>query len=292
MPIPITQCALCHHQQSVLLDQRSFRGTDILNHVCSGCGMVYQSPQLSETEQKAFYEEEYRQVYQGSAGPNAKDLSIQKARADSLLEFMRSNGIKPRRHLDIGCSAGLLLQKFQEAFQDQPTGIEPGNAYREHARSLGLGIFQSLEELNASQPEQFDFISMAHVLEHIPQPVEYLKDLKDQWLSADGWLLIEVPNLYGHDCFEIAHSISYSPHTLDQVLQQAGYETVVSQVHGKPRSLILPLYLTILARPSQTNPSHPPVPEKRVRWKRKTAMLKRRVLTRLYPRKAWLPVSQ
>jgi 2-polyprenyl-3-methyl-5-hydroxy-6-metoxy-1,4-benzoquinol methylase len=255
---------------------------------------------LSDQDLQKFYEEEYRLVYQGDSGPSQKDLSIQQGRAKSLLAFVQNHNVKPKRHLDIGSSAGLLVNQFHEAFKTQPVGIEPGNAYREYARSKGLKVYSSIEEMEKSHPDEstlpdlvhrFDLISLAHVLEHIPDPVQYLINLREKWLSTDGSLVIEVPNLYGHDCFEIAHLVSYSHHTLKQTLQQAGYEIQATQVHGMPRSKILRLYITILAKPSELISPIYPVPERNVKLKRGLGMLKRQFMTRLFPRKAWLATN-
>jgi 2-polyprenyl-3-methyl-5-hydroxy-6-metoxy-1,4-benzoquinol methylase len=289
MSTTINQCVLCGHHQSSLFDERMFRGVPITNRLCSHCGLVFQSPRPSDQDLQKFYEEEYRQVYQGDSGPSQKDLFIQRGRADSLLAFVRNQDIEPKLHLDIGCSAGLLLSKFQEAFQTLPCGIEPGKAYREYAKSQGLEVFSSIEELGKNRSERFDLISLAHVLEHISEPVQYLSSLREKWLTMDGNLLVEVPNLYGHDCFEIAHLVSYSIHTLKQTLQQAGYAIQATQVHGRPRSQILHLYLTILAKPSEISPPINPIPERNVKLKRKMGILKRQILTQLSPQKAWLP---
>ncbi len=60
-------------------------------------------------------------------------------------------------------------------------------------------------------------ISMFHVLEHLPDPVGYLSALRQKFLEPDGWLLIEVPNLYAHDCFEVAHlnGLKITAHTME-----------------------------------------------------------------------------
>ena len=111
---------------------------------------------------------------------------------------------------------------------------------------------------------------------------------------TDGWLLIETPNLYGHDCFEVAHLVSFSPHTLKQVLQQAGFQIQIQITHGRPRSELIPLYITALAKGIMNTGGweKPNIePENGVRRKRQMAMLRRRVVTRLSPRKAWLPVD-
>jgi len=293
MSITVQHCPLCSSTQSLPFDQRTFRGQPVANRLCRACGLVYQSPRMTDVELEAFYAESYRQLYQGSQGPDSKDLAVQRGRARALLAFARRHIPAVSRHLDIGCSSGLLLQQFHQVYSCQPTGIEPGDAYRRYAQEQGLEVFASLPELRASNQAPFDLVSLAHVLEHIPAPVEYLEALGAGLLSPGGWLLIEVPNLYAHDSFEVAHLVAYSPHTLRQMLQKSGFDITGFQEHGQPRSAILPLYLTALARPSASPlPGGSQVtPESGVRRKRRLGMLRRRVLTRLTPRRAWLPVA-
>ncbi len=284
-------CPLCGSDQSSPFDQRSFRGIPVVNRMCRSCGLVYQSPRMTDQELNEFYESEYRQLYQGSQGPDRKDLAVQNGRADALLNFTRQYAEKVERHLDIGCSAGLLLQNFQKAFACQPVGIEPGTAYREYSRKQGLMVYASLEELEEAQPERFDLVSLAHVLEHLPDPVVYLRRLRTQLLAQNGRLLVEVPNLYAHDCFEVAHLVSYSAHSLQQVLRKAGFEILALQAHGRPRSHLIPLYLTALAIPADSQEDYRLEAESGVVWKRRLGMLKRWLLTRLQPRRAWIPAA-
>lgn len=284
-------CPLCGSDQNKPFDEREFRSKTVSNRICSSCGLVYQSPRMTEDELVTFYDGEYRQLYQGDQAPNPKDLAVQQSRADSLLEFSRGKLNHCTRHLDIGCSAGLLLQRFQEAYKCQSVGIEPGYAYRRYAQDLGLEIFASLDELENAGESQFDLISMAHVLEHIGDPVDYLVSLRENLLVSDGYLLVEVPNLYAHDSFEIAHLISFSAHTLSQTLQKAGFEITALKKHGRPRSEILPLYLTMLGRSQITPGTYRLQPERAVKLKRGTGMLRRDLLTRLYPQRAWLPIN-
>jgi len=289
--VEVALCPLCGALQSNLFDRRIAQTQTITNRLCSECGLVYQSPRMSGSELEAFYQEEYRQLYQGDQGPTAKDLKVQSLRASSLLAFAKVRIPAVSRHLDIGCSAGLLLQQFQTAYCSQPAGVEPGAAYRQYARGLGLSVYASLEELRAENQAPFDLVSMAHVLEHIPEPVAYLENLRSNLLAPEGWLLLEVPNLYAHNCFEIAHLVSYSPNTLRQTVQKAGFELLAFKQHGQPRSEIIPLYLTLLARPAaDRDNAYPVTPERGVRLKRRLGMLQRQVWTRISPQRAWLSI--
>ncbi len=285
----IIQCLLCGHSHSKPFDRTQFHNREVLNRICTNCGLVYQSPRMTEEELNEFYKAEYRKIYQGGEGPSQEDLNTQKARAESLNNFAQQHIDQISRHLDIGASAGALLGHFQNTFNNHSVGIEPGEAYRMHAQSQGLKVYNSLNDLQRNKEANFDLISMSHVLEHIPDPVDYLRNLREEILTPDGWLLIEVPNLYAHVSFEIAHLLSFSPHTLEQTLEQAEFKVVKMIEHGWPRSQIIPLYLTVLARPSQKQKQTRVRPERMVSIKRKLGFLRKRILTRLMPKRAWIP---
>jgi 2-polyprenyl-3-methyl-5-hydroxy-6-metoxy-1,4-benzoquinol methylase len=294
MPINIETCPLCGSSESELFDRRVVQAELVTNRLCKYCGLVYQSPRMAEEELDSFYQKEYRKIYQGTESPNMKDLEIQRGRASALITFVGNTVAPGSRHLDIGSSAGALLLSFQDHFQTTPVGIEPGNAYREFARSKGLSVYESIEQLHASEEMPFQLISLAHVLEHIPDPVAYLSNLRKELLADDGLLLLEVPNLYAHDSFEIAHLVAFSSHTLIQTLRKAGFRVIRSRKHGQPRSQLLPLYITVLAHPLKDgSPAGEslPQPEANVPLKRNLGMLRRRILQKISPHRAWLPVS-
>jgi SAM-dependent methyltransferase len=150
----------------------------------------------------------------------------------------------------------------------------------------------SVDELVAAKLPRFDLVSLSHVLEHLPDPVGMLRQIREHLLSEDGLLLLEVPNFYAHDSYELAHLACYTPHTLKAVLHQAGYEVVHFERHGVPRSDLLKLYLTVLARPISQPEPKAVRPERWVSAKRKLAMLYRRIVQKFFPQRAWLPLPE
>jgi 2-polyprenyl-3-methyl-5-hydroxy-6-metoxy-1,4-benzoquinol methylase len=287
----VRHCPLCDSDSSLPFDQREFRGHHVSNVICQHCGLVYQSPRMTEAESQAFYEAEYRLLYQGQQGPNSKDLAIQSARAREALDFTRQYIASASRILDIGCSTGVLLRQYQDYYHAQAVGIEPGNNYRQYAQAQGLEIHASLDALEQAGTSAFFLVSMMHVLEHLPDPIAYLQDLRKHYLHPEGWLLLEVPNLFAHDCFEVAHLVSFSAHTLKQVLQKAGYSVVQLRAHGSPRSQLIPLYLTVLAQPN-TNMIYSVRPDHLVKLHRRYGFLRRKIAERLIPERAWIPLDK
>lgn len=285
----VTSCPLCGASEFRLFDQTEFHGHSVRNQICAACGLVFQSPRMTQAESDVFYEAEYRLLYQGQAGPNPKDLAVQRARSELSLNFIRPWVAQLAYVLDIGCSSGALLKRFQSHYQAHAAGVEPGLLYRQYAQGLSLEVYSSLGDLPSSYRNSFDLISMMHVLEHLPDPVTYLRQLREDWLQPNGWLLLEVPNLYAHDCFEVAHLVSFSARTLEQVVRKSGFRLTRLSRHGMPRSRIIPLYITMLAQ-SDGDRSISVTPERLVSIKRKIGRAQRRLFTRLFPRLAWLTI--
>ena len=287
MPETVDRCLLCNAENSQLFDQRTFEGRMVENRICQSCGFVFQSPRMTSAETNDFYAAEYRKLYQGSSDPSPKDLAVQEQRAEFLATFTKKHVKHLARVLDVGCSAGLLMQAFNHTFGCNPVGIEPGNAYRDVAATTGFKTYATLQEMKTAGEARFDLISMAHVLEHIPHPLAYLVALREHYLSPEGYLLLEVPNLYIHDSFEVAHLSSFSAHSLCTIVEKAGFAVMVMEKHGRPRSNFLPYYLTVLCCPATKKAISSRRPERAVRFKRRMGMLYRRLMSRLFPSQTW-----
>jgi SAM-dependent methyltransferase len=289
----VTHCPLCRSGQEMhsMFAQLEDAGERLQYRICGRCGLVFQSPRMNQAALDRFYMEQYRKTVQDSEGPTDKDLRVQAGRARALAQFVHRDTAEIRRHLDIGSSAGALLVRFRSDYGCESVGIEPGEAYRAYAAQKKLRVVPDLETLEAGGESAFDLVSMSHVLEHLPDPLAYLAHLRQRWVAPNGWLLIEVPNLYGHQTFELAHLFAFSAATLGEILRQAGFEILRVRSHGKPRSRLIPLYLTALARPrpGDSAPGRIRSGSSGVRVRRRLGMYWRRVATKFFARWAWLP---
>lgn len=287
-----SSCPLCTNQNLRNFEKVESFGFPLQYLICQNCGFVFQDPQTSKAADPDFYQQTYRCIYQASEEPTPKDLYQQTQRALNQAEWLKSlHNNKFSDILDIGASSGLLLETFAKKFGAQVTGVEPGDAYRALAEAKGIPMHASIEALISKKPKRFDLVTLMHVLEHLEHPIQVLTQIREELLAEDGLLFIEVPNFYAHDSYELAHLSCFTKHTLNELIQQTGFEVVAFRKHGMPRSEILPLYLTILAKPSSAGTQKLPKPEKAVRLKRDLGMFKRKILTRLNPKQAWLPVE-
>ena len=216
--------------------------------MCRDCGLVFQSARMSDTARQAFYQSEYRRQIQGQEGPSAKDRWVQARRAEHLLVFAGSHLSGVKAHLDIGSSLGELLLASRRRYGCEGLGIEPGEAYRRESQRRGVTAVADLADIGPEWGARFDLATAIHVLEHLPHPVDYLRSLRETWLAPAAHLLVEVPNLFGHACLELAHPLAFTRQSLASTLEAAGFEVLTVKVHGRPYSRLLRPFVLVLAR--------------------------------------------
>ena len=247
--VEIKACPLCEGQESVIFDQRTEHGIGITNRMCLHCGLIYQNPHMDNDSLKRYYQKIYERQHQRVQGVSMREIEIQRRRAHHLLDRLAKYATSFTHHLDIGSSTGMLLEQARGRFKSQPVGVELADTYREYAQNRGLEVYPTLGDLPGAYEKRFDLITMAHVLEHLSEPWKELTILRERWLSEDGLLLVEVPNLYFHATFEIPHLTHFHVGTLTAMLEQSGYQITQLVKHGAPRSRLFPLNLLAIARP-------------------------------------------
>lgn len=96
--------------------------------------------------------------------------------------------------LDIGAGTGdfLLVAKNNNW---NTVGIEPSEKAKAIAKAKGVELKSNLSELESNS---FDIITMWHVLEHVPNLENQIKELK-RLLKPNGSILIAVPNFKSFD---------------------------------------------------------------------------------------------
>jgi SAM-dependent methyltransferase len=289
MTVAVDRCPLCCGTTFEPFERQTDDGRELTYILCSTCGMVIQSPRMSEEDLAEFYAAGYRLAVQGTEGATEKDLRMQAGRARHLVEFCR--GIVPTvsRHLDIGSSSGALLRAFGRKYGSTGVGVEPGAAYREIARKRGTRTVSALEELERPSQGSFDLVSIIHVLEHLPDPVGYLRRLRETWMAPNGRLLVEVPHLFGHRGTELSHLWVFSPRTLRQTLELAGFRVLKVRTHGVPRSPALRLYLTAVAQalPAHASGGQPHFTSRWTRTRRRLGLWFYDALTKRLPNWTW-----
>jgi trans-aconitate methyltransferase len=161
-------------------------------------------------------------------------------RSARLLEALAARVELPRegRMLDVGCGNGAMLRAFS-LFAPRWTlaGSELSDKTREAVESI-----ERVEALYVGEPEKipgsFGLLTMSHMLEHLPRPVEYLTRLRDK-LTPGGLLVIEVPN-YLQNPFDLLvadHASHFTARTAAELIRKAGYSVMWAATDWVPKEL-------------------------------------------------------
>lgn len=161
-----------------------------------------------------------------------------------LLPFIRNTKDYVGRHLpkpwpgarllDIGCGNGIFLE-FAQFAGWQTTGIEMDSKAVAECRKRNLNVKQGGIELFGTERERFDVITLAHIIEHVHNPLGLLRACH-RLLKSGGWLWIETPNIrseghrrYGHHWRGLEpprHLVLFNRTSLYQILMRNGFHRV------------------------------------------------------------------
>lgn len=231
----VERCPCCARAQLRLFECFPHFGVPLRYRICRYCGLVFLSPRFSAAQLAGFYATTYREVITTTESDD-KHLREHQRRAAHLTTFLRAHRGSVRTHLDIGCSTGALLSEVRERFGCRlSVGVEPTHRYRARA-AANFHVVDHLEKVGPPDGG-FELVTLSHVLEHLTDPLEYLRLLHRDYMAPHGHLLIEVPNLMGHSSFEISHQYCFYTKTLRNLLGRAGFEVVAMKVHSIPRSV-------------------------------------------------------
>jgi SAM-dependent methyltransferase len=247
--VDVTSCPVCESTGNDLQSFQHDRGIVPLHYqYCRRCGLVFQSPRPDNDSLAAFYRREYDRLLNPGQAEVARNVWEQQRRASYFFDFLRRNHIRPATCLDVGFSMGRLMDQFRQGFGSTVVGIEPSKYQRRLAAELGFEVYASLAEVPSDWSKRFDLVTMSHVLEHLTDPVQTLRTIRERWLSDGGRLLLEVPDLIWHASYELSHVHAFTLDSLTNALAQAGLRPTRTVRHGNPYSRRIPFYLLVLAQ--------------------------------------------
>jgi 2-polyprenyl-3-methyl-5-hydroxy-6-metoxy-1,4-benzoquinol methylase len=219
-------------------------------HQCRDCGAVYQYPIPEPDVIASFYPDIYR-IYIDKARikkRNQLEKAILKNKygythlqvpaffpilALIFSPFLYRDNVHFRpngKALDIGCGNGHFMLGLRELGW-ACEGVEFNLTAVDICRSYGFKVHHGDMESAKLLDNSFDLITASHVIEHLPDPVSFMKEAA-RILKKDGQLLVKTPNsqALGRGLFKESwfandvprHLFLYSPSNLDMLAAQHG----------------------------------------------------------------------
>lgn len=249
--MPYVNCNLCGADDYSVVFQK---GEAQLHRIvrCNQCSLMYANPQeeidvvtlLTGNVPEVYHPEEHREYFhkqQVQLPDNLRALSV-------LNQLLPQRG----RLLEVGSYCGFFLDHIRSDGWDA-TGLEPFRAAADYARAqFGLPVLDGSLPKPEIPDASFDAVVMLHVIEHMPDPVANLRELR-RLLRPGGVLVVETPRfdslmfkLLGRRERSIAacdgHIYFFTVPTLTRMLERCGFE--VARVELVGRTLTLQRLLT------------------------------------------------
>ena len=233
--VEVARCNLCGESRSILKFQVD--GFDIVQ--CTNCSLIYLKNPLSIIGEQELYDDYYKisfsqDYHHNSVEPGLRTLWEINDQRVKMIKTIIPGG----RLLDMGSGQGFFIYHAQQ-HGFSVTGVDVSSRAVEFCEQT-FHIKVNLQNINEDfdLDKKFDVITMWHILEHVSDPLGFMKRLR-QYLSLKGKLVIEVPNINSLK-FRLAsaqhrwiggnhprhHKYFFSWKTLRHLLRTAGYASV------------------------------------------------------------------
>jgi SAM-dependent methyltransferase len=223
---------------------------------CETCDFTFTNPRPKDKSLGEYYKSEmYISHTNSSKGLfNWMYQSVRKYAIGTKLTLLKSV-TNFGYHLDVGCGTGEFLNACQQA-GFKVAGVEPSKLAREQAvnnYSLSVSEDANLEQF---KDDTFDSISMWHVLEHVPNLIKTITELK-RILNKNGKIIIAVPNHKSWDssyyrefwaAWDVPiHLWHFSKETIELLFNKNGFKLI------KTRSMLFDsFYVSLLSEEFKT----------------------------------------
>jgi SAM-dependent methyltransferase len=227
---------------------------------CCRCGLWYLCPRLTEPiMHRSYTDDAYFEGGEGGYSSYQAQETTLRPTFRRFIEELHRRGMTGGRLLEVGCAYGFFLDEAT-GFFDHRTGTDYSPSALEKARvradRLVLGGTNEL-----APGEIFDCIACLHVIEHIYDPVGFLRTLTGH-LRPGGWIVLATPDMgsfwrplmrHRWPFFKIPEHVTYfDRRTLRELLQRSGlgdaqvlpYTSVFSfDLIGEKLNLQMPAFL-------------------------------------------------
>lgn len=225
-------CPLCKSNKNELLFTNSRGNKYLENYVCENCGFVYTYPRISNEEVKRLYSEgvfskEARKYNKPDLNKFIQTESWALERLHLLEQKLPTFFTSAKSCLEIGCGAGsfswLLKSRGHIVKAIEPDTVFVNSAIERYKIDVETLLFD-----NFNNAQSFDLICNFHVIEHVLDPRQFVKDIYKR-LNSNGIIYIECPtidNIYTGDLntfFWDVHVNTFSNISLPWLLESEGF---------------------------------------------------------------------
>lgn len=232
----LTRCVVCEAEKFELISESDRFGLMFDKRICKNCGLMQTNPMPPKEFFNTFYNIDYRELYRGNREIDLpKILEIQRSRSRDFSVFIKENcHLEDFLVFEIGCSYGGNLDTFSE-LGCSVSGCDLDSYAISVAQQRHSAVF--ISELPVKTNTKPTIYILSHVLEHIPDPINFLHKIHS-FMTESDLLFVEVPGIASllHGAYRgnllnyihIGHVLEFNETTLVNSLNFAGFEALAS----------------------------------------------------------------
>jgi len=188
----ITRCPVCNCEDWKVISRDLYTPSNRYLR-CKGCRSAFCSREFKADKIDDHYEKFYE--CEGSfdnkffAKASKHLLKISKKYLDRLARFKKSGKL-----LDLGCGRGEFINIAQQLGRYECVGLDLSSRVATEAKEL-FGVNVVVGSFNAGlfKDEKFDVVYMRHIIEHVPNPHQFVADIKAV-CAPGGVVVAHLPN--------------------------------------------------------------------------------------------------
>jgi SAM-dependent methyltransferase len=194
---------------------------------CRTCGLVRSDPVLDA--------EVMAELYRESSFDYGDELEGIRATYGAALDRLASVAAGRNGLLDVGCGSGFVLELARDRGWQAVRGVEPSSdAIAKADPGVRSAIVQDVLREGLFDAESFDAVTLFQVLDHIPEPVDFLRECL-RILRPGGAILALNHNVTAWSArilgerspiIDVEHTYLYSPETMRRIFGQVGFDVV------------------------------------------------------------------
>jgi 2-polyprenyl-3-methyl-5-hydroxy-6-metoxy-1,4-benzoquinol methylase len=209
---------------------------------CAVCDFMWSSKILPERMLTAYYEKNF-----GGERQLQGQIVNSKVNAWAVGKLLKGRPISSI--LDVGTGYGFLLKELCKARKLDAAGVELSKQEADYAKeTLGLNVTNAFLKDSGLPREHFDLVTCFEVIEHIPDPREFISELAG-YVRPNGYLLIMTDNFESRMAKVLGagfpkwipheHISHFSPSTLQRALARATGMSLVKSMSFTPWEVLL-----------------------------------------------------
>ena len=231
-------CSLCKSNNFSLVSEGDRYGFDLKKQICNQCGLIQTYPAVSKEFHEEFYSHHYRPLYLKNETVNYRDvIKEQNDKAKKYLAYFIKNRLSEKiadfSIIEIGCSSGGTINGLKNAAKSVQGCDLDINAIKFAKDNFNINVEVGMYP--SSIPDGPKMFILSHILEHVFNPLETLKEIR-LLMNPGDYLFIAVPGInsvakgdYKNDLrryFHIAHVTDFTSTTLTNVANYAGFKSI------------------------------------------------------------------